>query len=386
MSGPRWMSALARIAASVEESVDLVRYGVRSRVGGNKLLPIASYRTYGTGTDLRVMGRVLRDAELPASTDQATQWENLLATYRRFETDEVPGARVRITVGDSTVSASANNEGYFDCIVRPSTPTDAGDVWQTAAVELVSPIGPAPVTATARVLVPAADARFGIVSDIDDTVIRTDVTALLRMARNLLLGNARTRLPFAGVAAFYRALQGGADGTAANPLFYVSSSPWNLYDLLIEVFERNGIPLGPLMLRDWGVSSEELVPTGHGAHKGAAIARIFDTYPHLPFVLIGDSGQEDPEIYAAICHKYPGRVLAVYIRSIRRDDVRVGAIRRLAEELNAVGGKLILADDTNAAAHHAAEHGWIPKESLGAIAGDAAADKERDPGTGTRDP
>jgi phosphatidate phosphatase APP1 len=375
VSGPRWLSAIARIAAAVDDGVDMVRYGVRSRVGGNRVLRIASYRTYGTAVGLRVMGRVLRDAELPPAVDEATQWENLLATYRRFETDEVPGARLRITLGDATTETSANNEGYFDCMIEPRGTLPAGDVWHTAHVELLSPVAPEPVTATARVLVPAAGARFGIISDIDDTVIRTDVTALLRMARNLLLGNARTRLPFPGVAEFYRALQGGADGHAANPLFYVSSSPWNLYELLIEVFERHGIPLGPLMLRDWGVSSQELLPTGHGAHKGDAIARIFDSYPHLPFVLVGDSGQEDPEIYAAIIHKYPGRVLAAYIRSVRRDDVRVGSIVRLAEELRAVGAKLVLADDTTAAARHAAEHGWIPATALDGIAGGAAADR-----------
>jgi phosphatidate phosphatase APP1 len=376
VSAPRWLAAVARLASAVESGVDMVRYGVRSQAGGDRVLRIASYRTYGTATELRVMGRVLRDAELPPATDESTHWENLLATYRRFETDEVPGARVRITVGDATVDASANAEGFFDCAVRPRTPLHAADVWHTAAVELLSPVGAEKVTATARVLVPAAGARFGIVSDIDDTVIQTDVTAMLRMARNLLLGNARTRLPFAGVAAFYRALQGGADGRAANPLFYVSSSPWNLYELLIEVFERHGIPLGPLMLRDWGISSGELLPTGgHASHKGEAIARIFDSYPHLPFVLVGDSGQEDPEIYASICHKYPGRVLAVYIRSIRRDETRLGAIARLAEELRVVGGTLVLTDDTIAAARHAAEHGWIPATSLDAIAGDAAADR-----------
>jgi phosphatidate phosphatase APP1 len=376
MSGsPRWLSAIARIASAVDDGVDMVRYGVRSRVGGNRTLRVATYRSYGTATELRVMGRVLRDAELPASVAEASSWENLLATYRRFETDEVPGARVRITLGDATTECSAGNEGYFEAVLRPTNPLPPDDAWHTAAIELLSPIGSEPVRATARSLVPAAAARFGIVSDIDDTVIQSDATALLRMARHLLLGNARTRMPFAGVAAFYRALQGGAGGHASNPLFYVSSSPWNLYDLLIEVFEHNGIPLGPLMLRDWGLTSEELLPTRHAAHKGVAIARILDTYPHLPFVLIGDSGQEDPEIYASIIRQYPGRILAAYIRSIRRDDVRVGAVNQLAEELRAVGGKLVLADDTTAAAHHAAEHGWIEASALPSIVGGAAADR-----------
>ena len=69
------------------------------------------------------------------------------------------------------------------------------------------------------------------------------------------------RLPFPGVAAFLRALYAGAGGGERNPLFYVSSSPWNIYDLLSEFFSLNDIPIGPvLFLRDWGLTDVELVP------------------------------------------------------------------------------------------------------------------------------
>jgi hypothetical protein len=82
----------------VDDGVDMVRYGVRSRVGGNRTLRVATYRTYGTATELRVMGRVLRDASCPRRC-RATSWENLLATYRASRPTRCPGARVRITLG-----------------------------------------------------------------------------------------------------------------------------------------------------------------------------------------------------------------------------------------------------------------------------------------------
>jgi phosphatidate phosphatase APP1 len=88
-------------------------------------------------------------------------------------------------------------------------------------------------------------------SGIDDTVIRTDTTIMVRMFRATFLENARTRLPFPGVAALNRALQRGADGTTLNPLFYVSSSPWNMYDNLEEFLAIQHIPAGPLLLRAW---------------------------------------------------------------------------------------------------------------------------------------
>src|SRR5205085_2787521 len=176
-------------------------------------------------------------------------------------------------------------------------------------VTLLEPHEEQPVTAIVRVHVPADTARFGVVSDIDDTVIQTDATDVVRMARAVLLGNAHTRLPFPGVVDLYRALRDGPGGACDNPLFYVSSSPWNLYELLEETFALRGVPPGPLLLRDWGLSSSGL-PTRHAGHKRAAIARIFETYPTLPFILVGDSGQEDPEIYASLMRDHPHRVLA----------------------------------------------------------------------------
>src|SRR5690606_19421099 len=222
-------------------------------------------------------------------------------------------------------------------------------------------------SATAHVLAPPASARFGVISDLDDTVIRTDATSLVRMLRATLFHNAHTRLPFEGVAAFYRALHDGATRGEANPVFYVSSSPWNLFDLLVEFLQVRGIPLGPVMLRDWGISSATPLPTAHGPHKRSHIAQILSFYPHLPFLLIGDSGQEDPEIYRDIGAAHPERVLAIYIRNVARDPLRRKAVDALAKKVRSAGGTMVIAEDTYEAANHAAEHGWIDPARLAEI-------------------
>jgi phosphatidate phosphatase APP1 len=83
-----------------------------------------------------------------------------------------------------------------------------------------------PIETTGSVLVPPAGASFGVISDIDDTVVETQVTDRLAMALTVLLRNAHTRLPFKGVAAFYTALHQGRSGEDRNPIFFVSGSPW----------------------------------------------------------------------------------------------------------------------------------------------------------------
>ena len=224
-----------------------------------------------------------------------------------------------------------------------------------AGAPRIPPSGPPRVTA-APILTPAATAAYGVISDMDDTVLQSEVTSFLRAARMVLLENARTRLPFAGVAAFYRALEEGPAGGPKNPIFYVSSSPWNLYDVIAGFLEAEGIPAGPLLLRDWDLGPSLFRNAGH---KTRLIREILETFSALPFILIGDSAQEDPEIYAEIVAAHPSRILAVYIRSVEPHPERSAAIRRLTERVAAAGSTLVLADDTLTIASHASAHGWI---------------------------
>jgi phosphatidate phosphatase APP1 len=149
-----------------------------------------------------------------------------------------------------------------------------------------------------------------------------------------------------------------------------------MYDTLEEFLAIQYIPAGPLLLRDWGFSpTGPQSPLRHRAHKIATIRQILDTYPALPFLLIGDSGQEDPEIYREVVRLYPNRILAMYIRNIRRSARRMRVIQALANEVAAAGSTLVLADDTPAAAHHAATQGWIAPQGRDTVVRASAADQ-----------
>ena len=186
------------------------------------------------------------------------------------------------------------------------------------------------------------------------------------MARLTFLGNAQNRLTFDGVAAFYQALQRGADGARNSPIYYVSSSPWNLYDLLTDFMELQGIPAGPLCLRDLGFDEDKFITTGHGSHKKKYIERILQSAPHLPFILVGDSGQHDPEVYAELAEAHPDRICAVYIRDVA-DAERAQAVNRISEHVCACGVPMTLVPDTLLAAEHAKDHGLISAEQLAQI-------------------
>jgi phosphatidate phosphatase APP1 len=277
---------------------------------------------------------------------------------------------VRVSLSGGDRELVADDEGFvrewLDADAEP-----ASDRWSAVHLRLLHPtLGPGP-PAVAPILLPPSSAAYGVISDMDDTVLQSEVTSFVRAARMVLLENARTRLPFAGVAAFYRALREGSGG-AGNPIFYVSSSPWNLYDVISGFLEAEEIPAGPLLLRDWDLGRSLL---RNEAHKASHIREILATYPELRFILVGDSAQEDPEIYARVVAAHPGRVLAVYIRNVEPRPERSAAIGRLADAVKAAGSTLVLADDTLTVASHAAAHGWIRREAMREIGGEKRADE-----------
>ena len=342
---------------------------------------IAGYASYGGSQRVLVRGRVMENEGVTPAGERDSIWRNLVNSYRRIEADPLAFAVVRATVAGATVEITADDEGFFSQWVELPAPVTAPDGWVPIDFELASPAdGGTPVSAKSAALLAPPSARFITISDMDDTVLQSHVTSLVQAFRTVLLGNARTRLPFPGVAAFYRALHAGLHGNEQNPIFYVSSSPWNLYDLLIDFLDHQGIPEGPLTLRDWDLDRSAL-GSGHlHRFKDGVIREIMAAYPHLPVILIGDSSQQDPEIYRDVVREFPERVLAIYIRDVKRTAERRAAIASLIAEVSAAKSVLILAEDTMAAARDAAERGYIDANVLPEISGEKRMDEATAPG------
>ncbi|WP_299821635.1 phosphatase domain-containing protein [uncultured Pontibacter sp.] len=364
-----------------EEKIDFLTFKLKDRLWQNRQLHIVTYRSYGTPERLYVKGRVLVDKGIRQSEETDTTWENLLNMYRRFESDEIPNARVQLTLLGQKHEITTDVEGYFVLNIQPETPLQLDDIWHEIEIELIE----APVKSfepgikeTAFVLVPPPDAEYGIISDIDDTIVRTGATSLLETGRNVLLNNAHSRIPFHGVAQFYKSLQLGRNGKRNNPFFYVSSSPWNNYDLLYHFLELNEIPQGPLLLRDFGIDESKLGHSDHMSHKYKEIENILITYPKLNFVLIGDSGQQDAAIYREVVKKHPGRIMAVYVRDVAIAK-HTKKVETIADELKAEGEvEMLLVKNTAAAAEHAAKCGFIFTEKVEEVEKEAAIDEEGD--------
>jgi phosphatidate phosphatase APP1 len=368
-----WIENLNKLAADVRDA--LAGDDKLVIIGADGPVEIDPYHGFGNGKRALVQGRVMRSQNIGTAGERDSAVRNLLNTYKRIRAHPLPHSRIEVTIGDTRAEVVADDEGFFRSWVDLKTSASTTAAWLEASLRLVEPSQTPAVAATALVRVPTADAAFGVISDLDDTVIQSRVSNFLLAVRTIMLGNARTRLPFAGVAALYQALEKGGDGGRLNPFYYVSSSPWNIHDLIAEFLQLQAIPEGPICLRDWDVDIDALTSSRLKRHKEPLIREIMELMDPLPFILIGDSSQKDPEIYAEIVRAFPGRVMAVYIRNVAPNPERSASIQRLAEEILTEGSSLVLADDSYAAGKHAAEKGWITPASLELIQVDKKADE-----------
>ncbi len=202
-----------------------IRNGGASTMPDNRVgaLQITPYRGYGDGTVLNLQGRVLVARRYEAA-DSA--WDNALNTLRRFATREQANVRVRAMFQDATMETVTDGEGYFTFALQPADPLPDEGGWQPVNLTLVDEeSGQTFAPAVGHVLVPPASADFGVISDIDDTILQTHATNLMEMLKATLFESGRTRLPFPGIAEFYRSLQAGPAGMTAIPSFTFRTAP-----------------------------------------------------------------------------------------------------------------------------------------------------------------
>ena len=346
---------------------------------GLKGVVIQPYRGYGTPDEVYLMGRVFRQPRFGTGLPVGTLRRQLMDAARRFTRWGLGGAVVRASLGGARDSFVTDPDGYVHVVLHPERRPDPEQLWHDVTLEVEW--NGETIHERGTAFVPPSSARFVVISDIDDTVMFTGVANKLRMFWRLFVQGAESRVAFPGVAEFYRALHDGSAGSERNPMLYVSRGPWSIYEVLERFFRLHRIPVGPILfLREWGLTFQHPLPRKAVDHKRDLIRTMLERYDALPFILVGDSGQHDPEIYASVVAEHPGRVLAVYIRNVTPGDARAGEIEALAKRTEEAGCPLVLAADSTAMARHAAEHGFVSADAVDRVAGERIASGE-DPET-----
>lgn len=282
---------LARLAHKIEKFIDRFR-PIRSKDD----LVIDTYVGYGTPDGVVIRGRVLSRRDAEQVKKNSGIFSNIKDMISHFMSREVGD----VDVEAEGIQARSDEEGYFSVTVPNVDP-----IAKFVTVRLPSQN----YECRAPIVIPQPDAELGIISDIDDTIMQTGAFSLWRNLWTTLTGSVESRTVFSDTIALIRMRQG-----TKNPVFYVSSSPWNLHGFLEAVFHHNKVPFGPKFLRDFGISETQFITNTHGSHKGDSIDAIIAANPGLKFLLIGDTGQHDGQVYLDAIDRHGTTIVEVCLR------------------------------------------------------------------------
>lgn len=278
-------------------------------------IAIKVYHGYGHTNDIVVYGHTFRKHPPVYKRQSGNSFTNLIRLLRLFFVKPVPRIPLKVTWNQQVIDTVSEDDGFFKAEWKAGQIT-AG--WHPVLVQHTN--GELePSTGEGRIYIPHKT-QFAFISDIDDTIMISHSATIWKRLKELLLKNPHTRAVFPDTVRHYQLLaRAYTKIDEPNPFFYVSSSEWNLYDYLRDVFSFNGLPDGAYLLNQvkrW----HQLWKTGKTKHEGKLlrVIRILDTFPNQRFILLGDNSQSDPAIYAMLAKKYAHRIYAIYIRDVRK--------------------------------------------------------------------
>lgn len=252
-----------------------------------------------------------RDAlndEQRARFDARTQW-------LRFDSERGKTVRILDANGGTHTLPRTGSAGRSGAEL--TLPHSAADdpMWVTVRGILLTNDGQERASQVVGCALRVPQTGLSLISDIDDTIKDSHV-----LDRRELLLNTFVR-PFVAVNGMATRYREFANGRADLRVHYVSGSPHQLYAVLSEFLDVERFPGGSLHLRDIAIGREVFGEKngetgGTRAHKLKTIRRLIEDFPRRRFVMIGDSGEQDPEIYATLAREYPDRVLAIWIRDV----------------------------------------------------------------------
>ncbi|MDC0709598.1 DUF2183 domain-containing protein [Stigmatella sp. ncwal1] len=253
------------------------------------------YPALGRADGVLLQGRVLKEAPTAGSSV-------LSRNLRRLTAPTWQGARVEVSFLGATATVTSGSEGHFEVNLPPAPGTTFPAGLNLARAQVGD------VDTLARVEIVAEATPFLVISDFDDTLAVSHVIRPTKLMESALLRDSDSQEVVPGMADFYGCLR----APAAPAFALVSGSPVQYVPRVAAFLGRHRFPSFALYLRNLG-------PGTLSNYKQPAIRRLLSQFSQ-PVVLVGDSGEKDPEIYAQIREEFPGRVKAIYIREAGRTE------------------------------------------------------------------
>lgn len=278
-------------------------------------LEIRLFRSYGHEKLVHISGRIVRPEEQPPVSADDSKWTNFWRNLQELSVNEVTGVKVRFSLNGHTLTLTSNDEGMLLLSTAAFGVLAPGEHELKAELLAGQAYSASPATTTITIH-SQADTSPSLVSDIDDTLVKTQVSDKLQAMKNFLLDNSLSSDLIPGTAELYQALEKNFDGKVDGDIFYLSGSPLNFADRIYQLLDTHAYPTGAVTLKKWGFEPGDDNPIQQNGYKQKALRKLLLTYPNKPFYFFGDSGELDPEIYSEIAAEFPKQVKAIFINNV----------------------------------------------------------------------
>ncbi|KQR93033.1 MAG: DUF2183 domain-containing protein [Microbacterium ginsengisoli] len=290
---------------------------------------VAAFPGYGGADWVRVLGRVM--IVPPASRASRASYTGVRG-WRSFAAVPIAHARVEVLIDGAAHEVTADAGGVVDVVV----PARLEPGWQEFSVSVE---GGEPITM--RTFIVGAEVTFGVVSDVDDTVMVTALPRPLLAAWNSFVVNEHARQPVPGMAVLLERLATQHPGA---PVIYLSTGAWNVAPTLRRFLRRHLFPAGAMLLTDWGPTHDRLFRSGR-LHKQENLERLAREFPHVRWLLVGDDGQHDDALYTAFTIVHPDNVAGVAIRRLTPAEAVLAGGRTAVDDHSAASVPWVTGDD-----------------------------------------
>ncbi|MGK4217967.1 MULTISPECIES: App1 family protein [Kocuria] len=271
---------------------------------------------YGSPRYVRALGRVLlKTRSLIEDTDDAAE---SIRGWRSFTSVPFAFAHVNVWLGEHEFHLVADKGGVIDVDLKVSMTPGVHTIYMQAEGSEVT---------EAKVAVVSDEQHLGVVCDVDDTVMVTALPRPMLAAWNSFVANEHARIPTPGMSTMMDRLRRSHPHA---PFLYLSTGAWNVAPTLRRFLTRNAYPAGALLLTDWGPTTERWFRSG-SQHKVQNLQRLARNFPHVRWILIGDDGQHDPQIYSGFAQRHPDSVAAIVIRNLSPTEAVLAAGTRASE-------------------------------------------------------
>lgn len=285
---------------------------------GRYNIKIIPFTGFGTRHSFTLLGRVIVDkGDFISYAIKEFTGKKFIRNYRRVMAIKIPNVILEVNFGFKKHITKTDEKGYYKLMLNLNKKDEFPIGVNKYSIKVLDEkfIGD---EAFGDLVVMPDKVKYGVICDIDDTILQSGVQKKIRLVLKTFMSNERDMKPIPGMNILLNDLHIGINKTSQNPILYVTASPYDLFDKIASFMKTNYFPLGPQLMKKLRGDDRDKLFDNYN-YKLKTINEVFEKFPNMKFILIGDNTESDVEVFNRIDKERPGRVLSIIIMNVRNE-------------------------------------------------------------------